>query len=195
MADEKYTAIIDNFTEFAQKIIDFQRELETASDTAESMSKNAYQPKPSGFGYWINDDLSEWRHKYGDNVVGAAIEEIEPDFPELYDPHFFYWTTNEDIQEEIQNFVDRYADAFINAADRIKDNLDRIKEEQRQAEREAARKRAREQAERAREIEEKYKALENVGTAFEAGLSGGFSVGRLFRGIGKALSGFFGRNR
>lgn len=179
--DEEYTAIVDNYAEFAAKISEFQREIETASDTAESISKNSGQPKPSGFGFWIEGDLEFWRNKYGDNVVGAAIEEIERDFPELSDPHFFYWTTNTEIQEEIANFVARFSEAFESAADEIRRNLDRIQAEQ-EAERQRKeqeaenRRRAREQAERARETELKY-ATPPAET----------STG----GIGKAISNFF----
>ena len=180
--DEEYTAIVDNYTEFAKKIIDFQREIETASDTAESISKNNGQPKPSGFGFWIEGDLEYWRNKYGDNVVGAAIEEIEDEFPELSDPHFFYWTTNTEIQEEIADFVARFSNAFENAADEIQKNLDRIKREQEEErarkEQEAEnRRRAREQAERAREVEKKYADMEA-----EKASRGG---------IGKKISNFF----
>lgn len=181
-SDAEYTAIVDNYAEFAAKISAFQREIEAASDTAESLSKNSGQPKPSGFGFWIGGDLEFWRRKYGDNVVGAAIEEIEGDFPELSDPHFFYWTTNTEIQEEIANFVARFSDAFENAADEIRRNLDRIREEQeeerrRREEWEENRRRAREQAERARETEQKYAT-----PPAEPTVRGG---------IGKAISNFF----
>ena len=190
--DSEYTAIVDNFAEFAKMIDDFQQELITGSDTAESMSRNHGQPKPSGFGFWIQGDLEAWRRKYGDNVVGAAIDEIENDFPELSNPHYFYWTTNEDVQGEIEDFVNRFSAAFEAAADKIKSNVDRIKQEREEQERERreARERARSQAQRARAIEEKYKA---VGSAFEAGVSGKTTIGSVFKGIGKAISGFFRR--
>lgn len=187
-SDEEYTAIVDNYAEFAAKIADFQREIETASDTAESISKNSGQPKPSGFGFWIEGDLDYWRSKYGDNVVGAAIEDVENDFPELSDPHFFYWTTNTEIQEEIANFGARFSDAFESAADEIQKNLDRIQREQEEErerkEQEAEnRRRAREQAERARETEQKYST-----PAQEPSRS---RIGKTISNIGKSVSNFF----
>lgn len=186
-SDEEYKAIVDNFEDFANKINDFQKEIETSSNTAESLSKSAYPSNNTGFGHWIQGDLEYWRSKYGDNVVGAAIEEIEDAFPELSDPHFFYWTTNEDVQEEIENFVSRYETAFEEAADKIRDNLDRIKkeqEEERRREEEAEnRRRAREQAERAREIENKYSTPEIGKTE-----TGGF-----FKNLGSKIRGFFRR--
>ena len=186
--DEEYTTIVDNYAEFVAKIVDFQREIETSSDTAESMSKNTGQPKPSGFGFWVQGDLEYWRSKYGDNVVGAAIEEIEDEFPELSDPHFFYWTTNTDIQEEIADFVARFSAAFENSADEIRRNLERIKREQEEErarkEQEAEnRRRAREQAERARETEQKY--------AKQTEPAGRRGIGQTISNIGKAVSGFF----
>lgn len=187
--DEEYTAIVDNYAEFAAKISAFQREIETASDTAESISKNSGQPKPSGFGFWIEGDIEYWRRKYGDNVVGAAIEEVEGDFPELSDPHFFYWTTNTEIQEEIANFVARFSEAFENAADEILRNLERIKaeqeaERQRKEQEEENRRRAREQAERARETELKYATPPATST-------GRRGIGQTISNIGKSVSGFF----
>lgn len=192
--DEEYKAIVDNFEEFANKINDFQKEIETSSNTAESLSKSTYPSNKTGFGHWIQGDLEYWRNKYGEAVVGAAIEEIEAAFPELSDPHFFYWTTNEDVQEEIEIFVELYEMAFEEAADKIRNNLERIKQEQeeerrreeeerRRKEEAENRRRAREQAERAREIENKYSTPE-IGKTETSGF---------FKNLGSKIRGFFRR--
>ena len=195
-SDEYYQAIVDNFEDYAEKIADLETEMETGTDTAESLSKSNYPDIYTGFGHFISIELQGWQQRYDNNVIGAAIEEIESEFPELSDPRMYYWTTNIDIQGEIANFVNRYVAAFEAAAAKIQENLDRIKreqEEEAERKREEAEnlKRAQDQAKKARETEMKYK--DSVADTFASGLKGGRSIGSFFKGIGKALSGLFKR--
>lgn len=181
MTDEEYKAIVDNFEEFANKIVEFQRELETGSTTAESISDSSWPKYPSkntGFGHWIQGDLAFWRSKYGDNVVGAAIQEIEPLFPELNDPHFYYWTVDVDIQGEIADFTERYEAAFVEAADKIARNIDRIANEQRQQREEEQRQR------------EEARPVNKVKSFFK---ETGAKVSETVKGIGSRIRGFFRR--
>ena len=172
-SDDEYRAIVNNFEEFAAKIADFERELTTGRDTAEAISKSTYPAGNTGFGFWIEGDLAFYREKYGDNVVGAVIEEIEKDFPELEDPHFFYWTNNEDVQDEIENFVNRYKNAFTFAAERIRQRIAEIEAQKENLSR------AQEQARKAAETAAKYTEAEAEAVPEKTG------IGKIF---GKAFS-------
>lgn len=179
--DDEYKAIVNNFEEFAQKIQDFQETLETSSNTAEAISDSSWPKYPSnhtGFGHWIQSDLAFWRNKYGDNVVGAAIEEIEPAFPQLNDPHFFYWTTDTEIQGEIEKFTESYKAAFEQAAETIAKNLDRIAKEQREQREEEQRKR------------EEERAQHKVKTFFK---DTGEKISGAVKNLGSKIRGFFRR--
>lgn len=169
MDDVTGGAYIENFRQFLrdhiqagkESIEDFYGTLEAGTGTADALSNYSSPPQYTGIAYWIDSQLPGWRNTYGDGVVGEAIKEIEGDFPELSDPHFYYWTQNIDVQEEIANLFDRIEAALIEAMRRIQNILDAKKAEAEardalEAEIRENRKRAREQAERAREIELKY---------------------------------------
>lgn len=189
-------AYIENFRQFLREHIqagkesieDFYGTLEAGSGTADALSNYSSPPPYTGIAYWIDSQLPGWRNIYGDGVVGEAIKEIENDFPELSDPHFYYWTKNFDVHEEIANLYDRIEAALIEAMQRIQNVLDAKKAEAeardaQEAEMREERKRAREQAERAREIELKYtekneqpEARTSLGQIFRETLRGMASV-------------------
>lgn len=208
-------AYIENFRQFLrdhiqagkESIEDFYGTLEAGSGTADALSNYSSPPPYTGIAYWIDSQLPGWRNTYGDGVVGEAIKEIEGDFPELSDPHFYYWTKNSDVQEEIANLFDRIEAALIEAMRRIQNILDAKKAEAEtrdalEAEIRENRKRAREQAERAREIERKYSETNvqpetrtSLGQIFRENLRGTASIRSVASKIGKAITNLFRRGK
>lgn len=208
-------AYIENFRQFLrdhieagkESIEDFYGTLEAGSGTADALSDYSSPPPYTGIAYWIDSQLPAWRNIYGDGVVGEAIKEIENDFPELSDPHFYYWTQNFDVQEEIANLFDRIEAALIEAMRRIQNILDAKKAEAEardalEAEMREARKRAREQAERAREIELKYSETNvqpetraSLGQIFRENLRGTSSIRSVASKIGKAIINLFRKGK
>lgn len=139
----------------------------------------------SGFAHKFEAEIASWQRKYGDAIVGEAIERIAPGF-NLKNPKLFYWTTDEEIQEDTKEEFEKFADQMENAMDEIKEILDEPK------------KRAREQAEQARATEEKYKAMENEPAKTSGGLTKAFrsfTTGLTGKAssIGSAIKGFFKR--
>lgn len=208
-------AYIENFRQFLrdhiqagqESIEDFYVTLETGSGTADALSNYSSPPTYTGIAYWIDSQLPGWRNLYGDGVVGEAIKEIENDFPELSDPHFYYWSKNFDVQEEIANLYNRIEDALIEAMRRIQNLLDAKKAEAEahdalEAEIREIRKRAREQAERALEIERKYsetnvqpESKTSLGQIFRENLRGTRSITSLASKIGKTITKLFRRGK
>lgn len=215
MDDVTGGAYIENFRQFLrdhiqagkESIEDFYGTLEAGSGTADALSNYSSPPPYTGIAYWIDSQLPVWRNIYGDGVVGEAIKEIENDFPELSDPHFYYWTKNFDVQEEIANLFDRIEAALIEAMRRIQNILDAKKAEAEardalEAEMREDRKRAREQAEHAREIELKYsetnvqpEARTSLGQIFRENLRGTASIRSVASKIGKAITNLFHRGK
>lgn len=195
MDNETGGAYIENFRRFLEdhiqagkeSIEDFYETLETGSETAEAISKYTSPPQYTGIAYWIDSQLDGWRSSYGDGVVGEAIKEIENGFPELSDPHFYYWTKNEDVQEDIANLYNRIEAALSEAVKRIQDVLDRKKAEAEErdafeAEQRTNRERARSQAEKALEIAEKFATESPTATPQKSGLSS------LVKFVGKSIA-------
>ena len=149
----------------------------------------------SGIAHKFDADIENWRRQYGDGVVGSALREIEDEFPDLDNPALYYWTTNEDVQDEQENYYQRFADALDEAAKRIKDEIEKAaqeyeEEQRRREEYEENRQRAREQAERARETEMRWK---DASEAFETGLSGRAGIQGVAKKIGNFIKGLFRR--
>lgn len=190
------TKMSDNETG-AAVISEFQYRLADLSLYAQTVKGHMPQSVQyySGIAHKFDADIENWRRQYGDGIVGSALREIENDFPDLDNPSLFYWTTNEDIQDEQANYYDRFADALGEAARRMQNEVEKAaqeyeEEQRRREEYEENRQRAREQAERARETEMRWK---QAADAFETGLSGRAGIKGVAQKIGKFITGLFRR--
>lgn len=188
--------MLDNETG-AAIISEFQFRLADLSLYAQTLKGHMPQSVQyySGIAHKFDADIENWRRQYGDGVVGSALREIENQFPDLDNPALYYWSTNEDIQDEQENYYERFADALDEAAKRIKDEVEKAaqayeEEQRRREEYEENRRRAREQAERARETEMRFK---DASDAFKTGLSGLGGIQGVAKKIGKFITGLFRR--
>ncbi len=193
-------AYVENFLAFLRQheadgevyIEEYEDNAAFMSEMAGFLSNSTYPSGNTGIAYWLESEIEYLRSKYGDGILGEAIKKCETAFPELNDPHYYYYTKNPEVQEEIANLYSRIESYLREVAAQIKAGL--VEQE--------ARARARDQAERARETEQKYREMggETEETTHDvARLLGsiasriGGGVSSAARSVGKLFGRLFGR--